>query len=153
MPLRVIRVLAITASPKVRHLLNYALKFSHTASLVGLVNSAQEALELSSVQPDVILLDVAIRDLDGVAAIRALCFEFLDAEIIALIGFLEGITQEQAIKAGALSTLPRNSLSDPMLRWAIVLAHNGLRYRLPALVNPMAPLEYLHLLEVDDHEL
>lgn len=103
---RRIRVLVVDDHAVVRSGIEYSLLALEDIQLVGSVGSGAEALELcSQVQPDVILMDMMMPEMDGVAATREVLRRCPQAQIIALTSFQEGNLVQRALQAGAISYL------------------------------------------------
>jgi NarL family two-component system response regulator LiaR len=74
--------------------------------------------------PDVILMDLIMPEMDGLAAIRAIRERWSDVQIIALTSFQEEDLVHQALEAGAISYLLKDVSADE-LEDAIWAAHAG----------------------------
>lgn len=76
---------------------------------VGEAQNGQEALALcDQVQPDVILMDIAMSEMDGVAATRLISRKYPDIRIIALTNFKNEKMVQKMKKAGAVCFLLKN---------------------------------------------
>ena len=70
--------------------------------VVGIAENGREAVELAlDLQPDVILMDLKMPVLDGLATTQELRAAGSDAQILILTGTDEGIGSEDAAAAGA----------------------------------------------------
>jgi NarL family two-component system response regulator LiaR len=83
------------------------IKFSLVAfddiELAGEAYNGEAALELcGQLRPDVILMDMRLSGLDGIAATRAIKKEFPHVQILMLTTFYDKTLVQQAIKAGAV---------------------------------------------------
>lgn len=74
--------------------------------------------------PDVILVDLVMPGVDGIAAIEAIKKEDADARILVLTSFSDDDRVFAAIKAGALGYLLKDSEPDELLQ-AIESVHHG----------------------------
>ncbi|MBO0879534.1 MAG: response regulator transcription factor, partial [Mycobacterium sp.] len=93
--------------------------------VVGQTGRGAEAANLARrFQPDVVLMDLVLPDLDGLSAIRATRQAAPDARIIVLTSFQQGEIVIQALQAGALSYLMKD-ISALGLVEAIRAAHAG----------------------------
>lgn len=72
------------------------------AEIVGTVTSGEDALkEVESLRPDVVLMDIEMKGLDGIGATRRLKEKFPDVKVIMLTMHSEEQYIFEAIKAGA----------------------------------------------------
>jgi DNA-binding NarL/FixJ family response regulator len=84
--------------------------------VVGEAATGREAVELASqLQPDVILMDMIMPELDGPAAITLIKQENPKARILVLTSFGESKQISAAIQAGALGYLLKDSSPDDLL--------------------------------------
>lgn len=90
------------AQAGVRHLLNALPDFE----LVGEASSGEEALQLyERARPDVVLMDVMMPAMDGIATTEQLRARDPDAKILILTSTSDGATLQRAMKAGAAGYL------------------------------------------------
>jgi NarL family two-component system response regulator LiaR len=93
--------------------------------LVGEAASGERAIALcGQVQPDVVLMDLMMPGMDGVAATRAIRERFPQIQVIALTSFKEKEWVEGALKAGAIGYLLKD-VSAEVLANAIRTAAAG----------------------------
>jgi two-component system, NarL family, response regulator LiaR len=93
--------------------------------LVGQAANGEEAIQLAAqVHPDVILMDLLMPELDGVTAIRRVRAQDPSIQVIALTSFADRDLVQQAINAGAIGYLLKNTSVDE-LAGAIRAAHKG----------------------------
>jgi NarL family two-component system response regulator LiaR len=127
----------------VRRGLTAYLKNQGDLDLVGEAQDGQEALQVcEQVQPDVILMDLVMPELGGVAATRLIRKRWPKVQVIALTSFKEKDLVRDALDAGAISYLLKN-VSGSDLAEAIRAAYAGRSTLAPeaveALVQPAAP--------------
>ncbi len=83
--------------------------------VVGEACNGQEAVEqCEPLQPDVILMDLRMPVLDGVAATRLIHKQFPQIQIIALTTFQDKELVHDALEAGAISYLLKNVSGDEL---------------------------------------
>ncbi len=109
--------------------------------VVGEAYNGQEAVErCEELQPDVILMDLRMPVLDGVAATRLIHKRFPNIQIIALTTFQDKELVHDALEAGAISYLLKD-ISGDELAGAVRSAYAGRPTLAPealqALVQPM----------------
>ena len=81
--------------------------------VVGEAGNGRQAVELAaSLQPDLVLMDVSMPELDGVAATRALTDAHPDLKVVMLTASEHNETLFDAIKAGAQGYLLKNLEAD-----------------------------------------
>jgi two-component system, NarL family, response regulator LiaR len=101
-----IRVMLVDDHSVVRSGLNAMLSAEDSLELAGEASDGAEAVRLvERVKPDVILMDLLMPVMDGVAATRAIHDRFPDIRIIVLTSFKEREQVDGALKAGAMSYL------------------------------------------------
>ncbi len=75
-------------------------------SIVGEAKSGNEALELyRSLKPDLVTMDITMRDKDGITAAREILSEFPDAKILFLTILKDEKYREEAERIGAIGFL------------------------------------------------
>jgi two-component system, NarL family, response regulator LiaR len=93
--------------------------------VVGEAATGREAVDLArTLQPDVILMDMVMPELDGPEAIALIKQENSTAQILVLTSFGESKQIMAAIQAGALGYLLKDSSPDDLLH-AILSVHRG----------------------------
>lgn len=122
-----ITILAADDHPLIREGLEAVLASQPDLQLVELVSNGREALEAyRRRQTDVVLMDLRMPEMDGVAAIRAIIAEFPDARIIALTTYGGDQDIYRALSAGARGYLVKDMLRTEVLR-VIRSVHAGQR--------------------------
>ena len=112
-----IRVLIADDHAIVREGLRSLLETEPGMELAGEAADGREAVAHARAgRPDVILLDLMMPRLDGIAAIGEIKREQLDARILVLTSFAEDEKVFAAIKAGALGYLLKDSSPQELLQ-------------------------------------
>ena len=120
-----IRVILVDDHAMLRKGLRFFLAGFDDLQLVGEASSGKEAIHLcAELEPDVVLMDMVMPDMDGAAATRAIRQQTPAVEVIALTSFQEEDLIERALQAGAISYLLKN-VSAQTLAEAIRQAHAG----------------------------
>jgi two-component system, NarL family, response regulator LiaR len=121
----VIRVLIADDHAVVRQGLRTFLDLQGDVEVVAEAADGEEALAAAeSVQPDVVLLDLVMPRLDGVAALRALRERAPEARVIVLTSFGDDDRVFAALRAGAVGYLLKDVEPAELVR-AIRTAHAG----------------------------
>jgi NarL family two-component system response regulator LiaR len=137
-----IRVLIVDDHAMVRKGLLAILKNYPELELVGEARDGREAIDCcGQLKPDVILMDLVMPELGGVAATRAIHQRWPSVRVIALTSFQEKELVQDALQAGAIGYLLKNVSGDELAE-AIRQAHGGRPTLAPeavqALVQPPA---------------
>ena len=120
-----IRVLLADDHTIVRHGVRAYLALIGDIAVAGEARDGHEAVLLArELTPDVILMDLAMPGLDGVAATAAIKAERRETEIIALTSFIDEDRVIGALKAGAIGYLLKDAEPDEVIR-AIRAAGRG----------------------------
>jgi NarL family two-component system response regulator LiaR len=122
---RKIRVVIADDHAIVREGLNHLISNRPDIEIVGEAEDGAQAVHLArTLQPDVVLLDLIMPHMDGIAAIDAIKREDPDARILVLTSFAEEEKVFAAIRAGAQGYLLKDS-SPLALIDAIYDVHRG----------------------------
>lgn len=120
-----IRVLLVDDHLMVRRGLAAFLQIFDDLELVGEAADGETALTLcAQTQPDVVLMDMMMPKMGGVAATRLFRQRFPTVQVIALTSFKEEKLVQDALHAGAISYLLKD-ISAENLATAIRDAHSG----------------------------
>jgi two-component system, NarL family, response regulator len=120
--------------------------------VVGEAEDGRQALEMfRQLRPDLLLADLRMPVMDGVAMTQALCREWPAARVIILSSYEGDEEIYRALEAGARGyLLKRDTLGDEMLR-AIHAVHGGQHYIPPTVAATLA--ERLHRSGLTPREL
>jgi len=120
-----IRVMIVDDHLMVRRGLATFLKVFKDFKLVGEADTGEAAIQLcGKLQPDVVLMDMVMQNMDGAAATRLIRKQCPSTQIIALTSFKDEILVKSALQAGAISYLLKG-VSAEELAQAIRAAHAG----------------------------
>jgi NarL family two-component system response regulator LiaR len=99
---RLIRVLIVDDHPVAQAGVRYLLNALADVELVGEASDGEEALLLyERLRPDIVLMDVYMPVLDGIAATRELKARHPEAKVLMLTSLGDGEVVQRAMKAGA----------------------------------------------------
>ncbi len=122
-----IRVLIVDDHAIVRAGLAQLLATTDDIELVGATADGQEAVSLAEeLRPDVILMDLSMPGLDGVAATERILERLPEARILVLTSFSDQRRIVDAIQAGAEGYLLKNAEPDQILGGIRAVAEGGL---------------------------
>ena len=120
-----IRVMLVDDHTMVRRGLATFLKAFDDLELAGEAENGQAAIRLcAKLQPDVILMDMVMPDMNGATASQAIRQQFPSVQVIALTSFKEEELVKRALEAGAIGYLLKDVSADELVR-AIRSAHAG----------------------------
>ena len=120
-----IRVILVDDHAMLRKGLRFFLAGFDDLELVGEAGSGNEAIQLcAELEPDVVLMDMVMPDVDGAVATEAIRRQSPNVEVIALTSFQEEDLIERALQAGAISYLLKNVSAEALAK-AIRQAHAG----------------------------
>jgi DNA-binding NarL/FixJ family response regulator len=112
---RVIKIVIVDDHEMVRRGLAISLQSFDDMALVGEAGNALEALEIcEELRPDVVLMDIFLPGMDGVAATAALRAKFPDTSVIAITNFPEPLLASAVLAAGAVGLLGKNISIDDL---------------------------------------
>lgn len=104
-----IRVMIVDDHAVVRSGLSAFLSVNHDLELVGEAENGQQAVTRAGLlRPDVILMDIMMPVMDGIAATEAIKRQYPAAQIVALTSFQEDELVQSALRAGAVGYLMKN---------------------------------------------
>lgn len=121
----IIRVLVADDHAMVRMGITTMLEAFSDLALVGEATNGDEALRrCKETQPDIVLMDIVMPQMDGIAAMQTIQRQFAGIKVIALTSFEEASMVQAALQAGAVGYLLKN-ISAQDLAEAIRSAYNG----------------------------
>ena len=120
-----IRVMLVDDHAMVRRGLATILKIFDDFEMAGEAENGLAAVQLcAEILPDVVLMDMAMPEMDGASATRIICEKYPQVQVIALSSFKEGDLVKNALEAGAIGFLMKDVSADELAR-AIRAAHAG----------------------------
>lgn len=120
-----IRVLVVDDHTMVRRGLATFLKVFDDLEFAGEAPSGRTAVQLcAQIQPDVVLMDMVLPDVDGATATRLIRKQSPQVQVIALTSFKEEALVQSALKAGAIGYLLKDVSADELAQ-AIRAAYAG----------------------------
>ncbi|MBV7327043.1 response regulator transcription factor [Chloroflexi bacterium TSY] len=105
----IIRVLIVDDHTVVRDGLEFILKTTDDIQVVATASNGERGLLMCNQhQPDVVLMDLVMPEMDGITAIKKIHERYPAIQIVALTSFHEEELVQQALQAGAISYLLKN---------------------------------------------
>ncbi|MCB0155271.1 MAG: response regulator transcription factor [Anaerolineae bacterium] len=101
-----IRVVVVDDHDVVRGGINFFLSTVPDIDLVGEAGSGEQAIALcEQLRPDVVLMDMRMPGMGGIAATEVICRHHPQTRVVALTSFAENQLVQEALQAGATSYL------------------------------------------------
>ncbi|HEY9727585.1 MAG TPA: response regulator transcription factor [Chroococcales cyanobacterium] len=130
-----IRVLLVDDQSLVRQGLKALLELEPDLQVVGEAENGQNAIALvETLQPDVVLMDIRMPVMDGVAATREIFRRFPDTKILVLTTFDDDEYVSEALRYGASGYLLKDTPSEELAN-AIRGVHKGYTQLGPGLIE------------------
>jgi NarL family two-component system response regulator LiaR len=138
-----IRVMVVDDHAVVRSGIRFSLLAFDDLALVAEARNGKEALALcgqmcdSEAMPEVVLMDMLMPEMDGVAATRAILDRYPEVQVIALTSFETGSLVQDALQAGAMGYLLKDAAIDELAE-AVRAAYAGRVTLAPAAARALA---------------
>jgi pilus assembly protein CpaE len=111
-----IRILIVDDNPETRENIRKLLQFESDVEVVGAARSGVEGLDLASeTQPDVILMDINMPDMDGIQATEAIRKKIPFTQIVILSVQNDPKYMQRAMMAGARAFLSKPPTVDELI--------------------------------------
>jgi NarL family two-component system response regulator LiaR len=106
----VIRVLAVDDHELLRDGIRLSLLKYEDIELVGEARSGEDALQkCGQLLPDVVLMDMRLPRMDGIAATQAIKESYPEIQVLVLTSFVEKDLVQRAVQAGAVGYLTKGA--------------------------------------------
>jgi DNA-binding NarL/FixJ family response regulator len=110
-----IRVLIADDHGIVREGLRMYLQWDGELEVIGEATNGVEAVNLSrELHPDIVLMDILMPQMDGLEATAVIRHELPDTEVVVMTSVLDDTMIRQAIQAGAIGYLLKDTGSDEL---------------------------------------
>jgi CheY-like chemotaxis protein len=111
-----IKLLLVDDQPRVRRGLRMSLALEKDFQVSGEAGDGEAALALAAtLAPDVVVMDVAMPGMDGIAATQALRAAVPRAAVIILSLHDDALSREQAVKAGAAAFISKHAPLEELI--------------------------------------
>jgi NarL family two-component system response regulator LiaR len=112
-----IRILIADDHSVVRQGLRMFLSSDPELEIIGEASNGLEAVnQVEQFHPDVVIMDLLMPVMDGIHATEAIRHQAPNTEVVALTSALEDNTIVDAIRAGAIGFLPKNTEAHELVR-------------------------------------
>lgn len=136
--MQTIRVFVVDDHPMIRHGLRAMLSAEQDLLWVGDAADGSDAVRAApALHPDVVLMDLVMPRMDGVASIAALRPLLPKSRFVILTSLLEPAEVRRAMDAGASGYLLKNASSQELVT-VIQMAHRGHRVLAPEVTDALA---------------
>lgn len=123
-----IKIVSVDDHPILREGIASIIHGEKDMVVVGEASNGREAIEIFRTQrPDVTLMDLQMRGLNGIDAITTIRREYPQARIIVLTTYEGDVLARRALKAGAAGYILKDMIRTELLE-AIRMVHVGKRY-------------------------
>lgn len=130
-----IRLLLVDDQIIIRQGLKSLLEAKSDLEVVGEAENGEQAIsQVAALQPDVVLMDVRMPVMDGVAATQLICRQFSKTKVLVLTTFDNDDDVSQAMRMGARGYLLKDTDSDDLAS-AIRAIHKGYTQMGPGLLE------------------
>ena len=130
-----IRILLADDHAVVRQGFRMILSAHSDLEIVGEAGNGREAVELAAtLRPDVVVMDVAMPELNGIEATRRLTAENPHIRVVALSMHKDSVYVREILRAGARGYLLKDSVADDLVA-AVRAVAGGEGYLSPAISN------------------
>ncbi len=133
-----IRILLVDDQVIIRQGLKALLELAPDLQVVGSADNGQTAIEqVEALQPDVVLIDIRMPGIDGVAATRIICQRFAGTKVLVLSGYDDDEYLADALRAGARGYLLKDTPAEELAA-SIRSIYRGYAQIGPGLVEKIA---------------
>lgn len=133
--MRPVRLVIVDDRPVVRRGLCHVLADAEDVEVVGEASDGEQALgQVATERPDVLLLDVRMRGMDGLRLLRRLEARRPDLKVVVLTSYDDEELLLEAFRAGAYGYLLETAGRREILR-ALRMVHEGKRTLSPELMD------------------
>ena len=138
-----IKIMIVDDHAVLREGIHYLCLTASDLTLVGEAANGEGALELChKLQPDLVLLDLMMPGMDGIATTKAMRQQFPEVKILILTSFNTQDLVHQAIEAGANSYILKDASTEEIIN-SIRLTYHGLTIMSPDVTEILAaPLPF-----------
>lgn len=146
-----IRILLADDHAIVRAGFRNLLEKQRDMEVVGEANDGRDAIQIArQLKPDVIIMDVAMPELNGIDASRQITREFPDIKVLALSMHSSHRVVSQMLRAGASGYLVKTCTVEELVR-AVRAVNEGKTYLSPEIASGLVE-DYMHRVPAGDDD-
>lgn len=120
-----IRLLLVDDQTLVRQGFRVLLEAHNDIQVIGEAENGTQAIQqVEALHPDIVLLDIRMPEMDGVAAVQVICQQFDDVKVLMLSTFNDADYVRRAIQSGAIGYLLKDTNAEELVQ-AIRMAYQG----------------------------
>ena len=124
---RTIRVLIVDDTAMVRMVVRRVLQSDRRFEVIGEAENGREAIDQTeSLRPDLVLLDLAMPEMDGLEALPHIRVVAPTASVIVLSSFRPDQMAETAMRSGALTYIEKNRLAVELVPRILAVVEHAL---------------------------
>jgi DNA-binding NarL/FixJ family response regulator len=117
------RIVVCDDQPAFRRIVCTVLELEPDLEVVGEAGDGQQAIDLvTSLKPDVLVLDIAMPVMDGLEALPHIRLRSPGTKVVMLTGVSNDATRERALAAGALLFLEKGTDIQEVVREIVALS-------------------------------
>jgi len=132
-----IRLLLVDDQHLIRQGLKSLLELEPDLEIVGEAENGSRAIQMvETVKPDVVLMDVRMPIMDGVAATREICQRFPSTKVLVLTRFDDDEYISESLRFGAVGYLLKDTPSEELAA-AMRMVQKGYTQLAPGLIEKM----------------
>jgi hemolysin D len=110
-----IKVLLVDDRSFVRHFISKIIRSVDRFTIIGTADNGKSAIALvESLQPDVVLLDLEMPEMDGITATEIITKQFPNCKVLVLTSHEDGEYLQKALRAGATGYLVKGSSAEEL---------------------------------------
>jgi len=137
-----IRVLIVDDFAETRENLRRLLQFETDIDVVGAARSGEEALQVAGdVEPDVVLMDINLPDMDGISVTEALLRDVPYAQVVMLSVQSETDYMQRAMLAGARYFIAKPPSGDELVRTIRLVSEKAKELKAKAAVTAVSGIQ------------
>ncbi len=135
-----IRVIVVDDTAETRETIRKLLQFENDIDVVGMGRNGREGVQLArEMRPNVVLMDINMPDMDGIAATRAIVKEVPTAQIVIVSVQQDTDYLRQAMLAGARDFLSKPPSADELINTIRRLGQASKEQELATVRVPVTP--------------